>query len=242
MVPLDAGHPVGFLAVITNEESTGCVLDGRGVTEVTIGQIIANYYLLVDIPGSTAVFRKASADAERCGATAVCAEQATVSEDEEVAWVAKYGRGFRYTPTLSSVERSASVLIAAQVCGAQDTVYLSRGDFGYVGFAKQKVRGFDNENRWVPALTASARKQNVGVSLEGKLSDRVGNASIPQLHYGVSGKAVVVRGGVDLDRAFKGVSSVSAEVCVETVMAAGPAEFGPVPIVVREVVGPTSTR
>jgi len=155
----------------------------------------------------------------------------------------KHGRGFRYTPTLSSVERSASVQIAATAYGAQDAVDLSRGDFGYVGFAKRKVRGFDNEDRWVPALTTSARKQNVGVSAGPAvmLSERRCNASILQLHYAGSGKAVAVRGAVDLDRVFKGVSSVSAEVCVETVIAeTGPAEFGPVPIVVREVFGPAS--
>ncbi len=87
MGSLDAGHPVGFLAVITTEESAGCVLDGRGVTEVEVGQVVADHDLLVDFPSSAAIFRKASADAERYVATPVCAEQTTVSEDEEVPWI-----------------------------------------------------------------------------------------------------------------------------------------------------------
>ncbi len=177
---MDACHPIWFLAVITAEESAGCVLDSRGVAEVGVGQVVADHDLLVYIPGSAAVFRKASTDAERCDATAVCAEQATISENEEVTWMAKYGRGFRYTPTASSVKRSASVQIAAQVYGAQDAVDLSRGDFGYIGFAKRKVRRFGNEDRWVPALTTSTRKQNVVVAAVrvGILGDCVCNASI----------------------------------------------------------------
>ncbi len=66
MVPLDAGHPVAFLTIIADEESAGCVLDGRGVAEVGVGQVIANHDLPVDFPGSAAVFRKASTDAEAC--------------------------------------------------------------------------------------------------------------------------------------------------------------------------------
>ncbi|MBA7660331.1 hypothetical protein ES703_68333 [subsurface metagenome] len=104
---------------------------------------------------------------------------------------------------------------------------------------------FGNKDRWVPALTTSARKQNVGVEVlvarEVNLSDCACNASIPQLHYAGSGIAVAVRGAVDLDRVFKGTSSVSAEVCVETAIAASPAEKGPVPVVVGEVFGPAKS-
>ena len=87
MVPQDAGYPVVVLAVITGEEPAGCVLDGRGVAEVIIGQVVANYYLPVDIPGPAAVFRQASADTEWCEPAAVCAEQASILEDEQVAGV-----------------------------------------------------------------------------------------------------------------------------------------------------------
>jgi hypothetical protein len=67
---------------------------------------------------------------------------------------------------LSSIERSASVQIhiASRLVFAQDAINLSRGDFGYIGFAKLKLRGGDNEHRGVPALTTGAGKENVGVS------------------------------------------------------------------------------
>ena len=71
------------------------------------------------------------------------------------------------------------------------------------------------------------------------LSDHVGNASILQLYCAGSSIAVAVRGAIDLDCIFKGVPSISAEVCVEAVIAAGPAVLGLIPIVVRKVFGPT---
>ena len=54
--------------------------------------------------------------------------------------------------------------MTAQVYRAQAAVDLSRGDFGDVGFTKGKLRGGDNEHRWLPALTTAVGKENVGVS------------------------------------------------------------------------------
>jgi len=239
MVPQDAGHPVKFLAIIAAEESARFVLNGYGVAEVGVGQVVADHNLLVDFPGSAAVFGKASTDAEWCDATAVCAEQTTILKDEEMAWQPKHGRGFRHTPTVSSIKRSASVQIAAFPL-TQDAIELSWSDFGHIRLGKPNV-DIGNENWWIPAFTTSAREQNVG-DVWGAIRRTYNacNASIPQFHHTIPALTAAIRRSVDLDCVFKGVSSVSAEMYIEALIAAGPVLFGLGPIFVRQVFGPAA--
>ena len=71
------------------------------------------------------------------------------------------------------------------------------------------------------------------------LGNRVGDPAVRQFHHPGTGIAVTVRRTVDLHR-VEGVAAVCAEMGIEPMVAAGPGALRPLPVGVREVLGPAA--